>query len=287
MNMNYKLVIGVILIIIIVSGISLILSEDENKSEKKSKENFVNVDEIEMKEYSDISIFNVFAKSNDIFLIDGKRIPIKASFGLKENHEEIYDRIKNDQNDIIVIIPTFTAMAYGENGFYQYFKEECDQTCLTVKNSDRDFDYHSSANGIKILKLLDYEFISDIDVDKNPSILDNYEKIILLHNEYVTKKEFDAISNHPNVLYLYPNALYAEINYDYENDEIVLIKGHGYPEKEIDNGFNWEFDNTRPYEFDSQCNNWDFMEIPNGRMLNCYPEQLFWTDSNFLEKIKE
>ena len=285
--MNYKLVIGVILIVIIVSGISLILSENENKSEKESIENFVNVDEIEMKEYSDISIFNVFAKSDDIFLIDGKRIPIKASFGLKEDNEEIYDSIKNDQNDVIVIIPTFTAMAYGENRFYQYFKEECDETCLTVKNSDRDFDYHSSANGIKILNLLDYEFITDIDVDKNPSILSNYEKIILLHNEYVTKKEFDAISKHENVLYLYPNALHAEINYDYENDEIVLIRGHGYPQKDIDNGFDWEFDNTRPYEFDSQCNNWEFMEINNGRMLNCYPEQLFWSDVKFLEKIKE
>ena len=95
MNMNYKLVIGVILIVIIVSGISLILSENENKSVIKSIEKFENVDEIEMKEYSDISIFNVFAKSDDIFLIDGKRIPIKASFGLKEDNEEIYDSIKN------------------------------------------------------------------------------------------------------------------------------------------------------------------------------------------------
>ena len=261
--------------------------QGENRSITKSSDNFVGVDEIELEEYSDVSIFKVFAKPSDIFLIDGKRIPIKASFGLKEDYEKNYDKIKNEQNDVVVVQPIFTAMAYSENGFYQYFKEECDLTCLTVKNSDREFDYYSSANGIKILNLLDYEFISDIDIDKNPNILDNYTKIILLHNEYVTKKEFDAITKHPNVLYLYPNALYAEINYDYENDEIILVKGHGYPEKDIDNGFNWKFDNTRPYEFDSECVNWDFMKIDNGKMLNCYPEQLFWRDQSFLEKIKE
>ena len=40
----------------------------------------------------------------------------------------------------------------------------------------------------KILKLLNYKFLSDIDIDKNPEILKNFDKVILLHNEYVTKK---------------------------------------------------------------------------------------------------
>ena len=45
----------------------------------------------------------------------------------------------------------------------------------------------------------------------------------MLHNEYVTQAMFDAITNHPNVIYLYPNALYAEIEVDYENNLITLI----------------------------------------------------------------
>ena len=75
----------------------------------------------------------------------------------------------------------------------------------------------------------------------------------MLHNEYVTRTMFDAITNHPNVLYLYPNALYAEIEVDYIDETITLIRGHNYPEPEITNGFDWEFDNTHPYEFDSEC----------------------------------
>ena len=72
-------------------------------------------------------------------------------------------------------------------------------------------------------------------------------------NEYVTRAMFDAITNHPNVIYLYPNALYVEIEVDYIDETITMIRGHNYPEPEIANGFDWEFENTHPYEYDSEC----------------------------------
>ena len=117
--------------------------------------------------------------------------------------------------------------------------------------------------------------------------MSKYEKVIVLHNEYVTKNIFDAITSHHNVIYLYPNALHAEISVNYEDSTISLIRGHGYPESEIDNGFNWEFDNTRPYEFDKKCDTWEFYDISNGKMLNCYPEQKIWKDKEFLKALKE
>ena len=122
---------------------------------------------------------------------------------------------------------------------------------------------------------------------KNSDILLSYNSVIILHNEYVTKKMFDAITSHPNVVFLYPNSLYAEISVNYEDNTISLIKGHGYPESSIINGFDWEFENTHPYEFDTKCNNWDFYTITNGVMLNCYPEQKIWNDELLLKKLKE
>ena len=86
-------------------------------------------------------------------------------------------------------------------------------------------------------------------------------KIIVLHNEYVSKIMFDALTSHKNVIFLYPNALYAEIDVDITNNEITLIRGHGYPESTIVNGFDWENENTHPYEYDSECNNWEFYKI--------------------------
>ena len=65
-----------------------------------------------------------------------------------------------------------------------------------------------------------------------------------------------------------------------------MIEGHGYPDDEIKNGFNWKYDNTHPYEYDLECLEWNFYQIPNGKMLNCYPENLIIDDFEFLKEIK-
>ena len=209
-------------------------------------------------------------------------------FEEKSESLEIINDLKNSDEKTVVILPIFTHSAYAESGFYRFFEEKCSQECLTVEiDRIQPPQYNSGKNAIQILHILNYNFISDIDIDNNPKILSNYDKVIILHNEYVTKKEFDAITNHPNVLYLYPNALYAEINYDSKNDLISLIKGHGYPEKEINNGFDWEFENTHPFEYDITCENWELYEIDNGKMLNCYPEEKIWQDKILLKAIKE
>ena len=75
------------------------------------------------------------------------------------------------------------------------------------------------------------------------------------------------------------------IEVDYDANTITLIRGHGYPESEISNGFDWEFDNTHPYEYDNQCLTMKFYKIDNGWMTNCYPEQVFTNSVNGTHKI--
>ena len=123
-------------------------------------------------------------------------------------------------------------------------------------------------------------------MDQNPDILKNYDKVILLHNEYVTKKEFDAITSHPNVLYLYPNALYAEVKVDYNINSLTLLRGHNFPESEISTGFDWKYDNSS-LEYDTNCQDMGFDRIENGWMLNCYPERQMHQSKVLLEMIKE
>jgi hypothetical protein len=143
-----------------------------------------------------------------------------------------------------------------------------------------------SMNAVKVLKSLGYQTITDIDIDKNPAILKKYDKIILLHNEYVTQREFDAITNHPHVIYLYPNSLYAKVSINYWNDTVTLVRGHGYPDKTIRNGFDWKYDNSK-FEYDRECNSWHFDEITNGIMLNCYPEGRLDYDLQLLKALKD
>jgi len=234
-------------------------------------------------------LFKTFAYKKDFTIVNGKQTPIDIQFELQSELTETYKEIGllNQEQNAAFIVPIFTLSAYSEPGFYTYYRGECDTSCLTTKiQFDKPLKFQANTNTVKILDLLGYQILTDIDVDRNPSILQNYDKIIVLHNEYVTKAEFDAITKHPKVIYLYPNALYAEIKTDYQNDTIMLIKGHNYPKPEIRNGFDWKFDNSN-FEYNTNCENWEFHEIENGIMLNCYPENIIPIDEKLLKFIKD
>ncbi|WP_268541884.1 hypothetical protein [Candidatus Nitrosotenuis cloacae] len=231
------------------------------------------------------SIFNTYVKEDEHVLVDGKKHynQILLELDPKINYEGA--SVKNEPKKSVVIFPTFTASAYTEPGFYTYYRNECGSECLTTQIR-HDFLPQANPNAVQTLYLLGYSFVTDVDVDKDPSILSNYDKVIVLHNEYVTKREFDAITKHPSVIYLYPNALYAEVEANYDKNTITLVRGHNYPSAEIRNGFDWEFDNS-VLEYNVDCKDMEFYRINNGWMLNCYPENIIHKSLNFLKIIKQ
>ena len=292
--MNYKIIGLIILAIIISIGLAYFSLQNQALDEQISNTSkTVENSEQEQKEIIDIStqqhLFKVLVNKDDLVQSGKNVFPTTAKLELKSEFGDIYENIKhtNDDQKTIVIIPIFTASAYGDQGFYFYYHGECDSKCLTTKILDETLlGYTSNAFSIQALRLLGYDFITDIDIDKNPTILQNYDKIILLHNEYVTRAEFDAITYHKKVIYLFPNALYAEIKVDYDNNLIILVRGHNYPEQQIRNGFDWEFDNSE-FEYDTSCENWKFNQIDNGIILNCYPENRLMWDTELLKFIKD
>jgi len=186
------------------------------------------------------------------------------------NYYDDYEDLHPITKDAVVY-PIFTQGAYQWGAIHDFYVGYCDY-CLNATIQDYyEKTFVSSGNGYRILEFLGYEVIDDIDIDKNPSILDQYDKVILLHNEFVTKKEFDAITQHPKVIYLYPHALSSKIQTDYTKNIFTLIRGPGFPDKNITNGFDWEYDNSK-YFNDWSCIDWSFYKIRNGYMLNCYPE---------------
>ena len=259
-------------------------------TESNTIETNQNEEKMELIEWNSGKLFKVLVEPKDIRVIDGERIPLKAIFELKSDLAETYNQIGvfDQEEKPLVIIPTFTASAYAPFGFYNYYNEQCGEQCLTTKIISEDkLNYNSSANGSKILNLLGYDSISDLELHKNPSILNNYDKIILLHNEYVSKKMFDVITSHNNIIFLYPNALYAEIEVDISKNKIKLIRGHDYPPG-IKNGFNYEIEERfHKYEYDNTCLDWEFIEFKNGYALNCYPEHAIFQDELLLKALKE
>jgi hypothetical protein len=228
------------------------------------------------------SFFEFYADQGDCVVgSDGNPLWRSLFVGLDPSKMNMYNDVAiwNEPQNTVVVYPYLTFIAYADQGFYDYFAGICD-SCTTTKYVDPRPLYTSSGIGIQALTLLGYPTINDIQIDKDPSILQQFDKVIMLHSEYVTRTMFDAITSHPNVIYLYPNALYAEIEINYTDDTITLIRGHNYPEPEITNGFGWEFDNTHPYEFDSDCLDMEFYKIENGWMTNCYPENVFVTSGS-------
>ena len=289
------IIIPIVILIIAIGGYFIVFSNEtseiiEIKQIPKS-ENSQTLIQTNVK-----SLFKVMAYENDFEIINGEKIWRDVLYELDESNTMIYDDLRNDKKTAVVF-PIFTAAAYSEPGFYTFYRGECDREfhgvlfrdddCLTVKLEDEYNPlFTSSANGLQVLNLLDYDIITDISIHQNPEILSTYEKIILLHNEYVTSIEFDAIISHPNVIYLYPNALYAEVNFDEELWEISLVRGHNYPEITIRNGFDWKFDNSIE-EYDVTCEDMKFSKIDNGWMLNCYPENVLHKSKELLKQIKE
>ena len=292
---------GIVIILVVISISDFQVSETNNDDISLDENDIIK----EIDFLGDSPLFRLFIYEDDIGILpNGESYILEIQAEFKTGLEQVYDEISvlNDRQNSVVVFPIFTSSAYSlypadistrDLGFYDYYEGFCDgpitwaNDCLTTQiKPDIPITHNASGMGYKILELLGYDIITDIDVDKNPEILKNYDKVILLHNEYVTKTEFDAIINHPKVLYLYPNALYAEISVDYLKNTISLVRGHNYPESEIRNGFGWEFDNT-PMEYDELCENWKFYNIDNGIMLNCYPEEIIYKDTKFLKMIKD
>ena len=260
-------------------------------------EPFLNMDEI-IQNLSDSHTINVQSTSNfhlyvtpsdferlqnDLPIMNGIRLTLNESIS-----KDFIDEFKSNAN-AVVIYPIFTAAAYQVDGFYSYYLGYCDESCITNLSFETfNFDYGGSGATSQILYHFGYNFLTDIEVDQNPGILDNYETVILLHNEYVTKKEFDAISTHPNLIFIHPNALYAEINVNYDDNTMTLIRGHNYPEPEIANGFDYAIEEKfHEYEYETECTNWEFIEIENGFHLNCYPEAIIIKNLEIIKKLSE
>ena len=294
--MNPKLFVIPVLVISVIIGVYIGIMPSDN-TEISQIEKTTNLDNSRTLIQTSVnSLFKVFAYDDDFDMIDGEKIWRNVYYELDDSNSDIYQNLKNNKKSAVVF-PIFTAAAYSEPGFYTFYRGECDgefhgvlfqdSDCLTVKLEDEYNPlFTSSANGLQVLSLLDYEIITDITIHQNPGVLLEYEKIILLHNEYVTSVEFDAITSHPNVIYLYPNALYAEIDFNEELWEISLIRGHNYPDPLIRNGFDWKYDNS-PEEYDVTCKDMKFSKIDNGWMLNCYPENVLHKTKELLAQIRD
>jgi len=108
------------------------------------------------------SIFRTFFPLKGAAIIEvGANTAIyqKLNFELDPDLTDLYDEIGilNKPQNSIVVYPTFTEAAYSEKGFYDFYKDECDNSCLTVPIlNDFSGAYTSSRVAFQVLTLLGF-----------------------------------------------------------------------------------------------------------------------------------
>lgn len=204
--------------------------------------------------------------------------------------DDLYQKLKWEGESVVVINPRMTAAAYSENGFYYYYDGRCDESCLHIPLNPGMMSHAGAFNYdlVRTFQQLRYLNIDDNvlqeELLKNPDMLDFYDHVIVLHSEYVTQEIFDALQKHRNVIYMSPNALYAKVTY--ENGTLSLVRGHGYPEQSIGNGFGWIHDNSA-LEYDTSCNDWHYVSIGKDYQLDCVPELVALKKPEILFALKD
>ena len=234
-----------------------------------------------------IALTYIVSNSDSVeYTVNQDNLSKSNSVMVETKYYENYEDLKSPPNTV-VIYPIFTQSAYNWNGIHDFYTDRCDEcTSVSIQNF-YEKRFAASGNAFSVLEFLGYDIIDDIDLDKNPKILEDYDKVILLHNEFVTENEFNSIMEHQNVIYLYPNALTSKIAVDYSENTISLLQGPGFPDDSVTSGFDWIYDNSE-YMDNWDCKDWKFEKISNGYMLNCYPEQFIVSNGlELLQKLRQ
>jgi N,N-dimethylformamidase beta subunit-like protein len=220
-----------------------------------------------------------------------------------KNHESKLVNIKAVENSFFKNIkigfvdPTFTFAAY-DNSFYLFydiskslsrvsnFTQYTD--LLTSKVPGKPYALKESDDIMLHLKWLlpksDINFITDQDVH-NGLIFDHrglnqYDVLILSHQEYVTQIEYDNlkkfVSNGGVLILLDGNVLYAEVKYDNATDTVRLVKGH-----------NWAFNGKSAWK--SVGERWpiETSQWIGSNYLCCYDDDIVFNNNPFDAKHNE
>ena len=245
----------------------------------------------------------------------------KSSFPVIPGHDindipielaNIYQEIMNEDEKTVVVFPTITLHAYYDECIWDYYVPLADNCQVIQLDDNIDFNninsdlwemnfleklddghflFNTSFRSFEILQYLNYEMLSELEIEKTPDILEKYDKIIILNNKYVTENIFNAITNHSKVIYLHPGSLSEEVEINFDENLITVLSPIKYPEnKNYQNDFLWEYDNThREFQWCNAISDPRFEIVSNGIMTNCFPENMIqsMTHRELLKIIKD
>jgi hypothetical protein len=206
--------------------------------------------------------------------------------------------VEHSKPSIAIINPTFTNAAYREHGFYTFYykygyppfginiRSDLDMLTTPVLDltanvtnksltnltalipsapEERNFLDPLISHVVKATPNATITFMRDEDINDGhifgPDGNNAYHALILLHEEYVTQREYDNfkrfVMNGGTIVFIDGNVFFAQVGYDKDKHTATLIKGHY-----------WEFDGKT---------------AKRGISERWYNETKDWVGGNFLD----
>ncbi|MGH9922095.1 MAG: N,N-dimethylformamidase beta subunit family domain-containing protein [Nitrososphaerales archaeon] len=137
---------------------------------------------------------------------------------------------------VAIVKPVFTHSAYQEGAFYTFYERHTNEPStledLHMLTTEVLHGWGHSRGALihfyPLIKDSIVNVITDIDVHEND--IAQYNKLILLHSEYVTQEYYDNlrsfVANGGTLILFDADSLYAEVLYDDVANTITLKKGH-------------------------------------------------------------
>jgi hypothetical protein len=193
-----------------------------------------------------------------------------------DNIEYSYDYLYNSTESTLVVYPSYTYWANEQNSLVDIGDEDwCDgcesYTAKHVQFTVTNGGFSDVGGSVGIIGDQYFAYVTDYYLDHNGTSIkmEDYDKVILMRNVYVTENFRNMVLNHTNVLYMFPDALTKKV---ITNSTYMKASGSS----DITMTYVKDIKPLHPMSLewadDNRCEDWEFIKVVNGYMMNCTPD---------------
>lgn len=220
-----------------------------------------------------------------------------------------YDFLNNTSQKTVVIYPAYTYYANEVDSLVDFGTDNCDDEFTDCKSYLIHGQFLTALDsggvsdvGASIAEIgHQYFFVVNDDlVHRNPEVLDAYDKVILMRNVYVTDELRNTILGFDKVIYMFPDAMTKKIDRQLQHifdDEIDLDDSDEPRDKKqssyiyLNMTYSGEYkplhEKSIEWADDNRCEEWEFVPIHNGYMMNCTPDIAIINNYEMLKAMRD
>lgn len=240
-------------------------------------------------------------------------VPTMETIMLDDEFKSSYDFMNESTQSTLFIYPQFTYYANEKNSLADIGNNDC-RGCekyaifneniwtpviasgkgksIAFKNFNIFLGGVSDVGGRTIYEVgfRYFNTTNDNSINVKPEILNDFDRIVLMRNVYITDEMRQAILAHNNVIYMFPDVMTKQVKLQNMTDAIMDENGN----IKIANTtmtYVGDYPPLHPMAFewvdDNRCEDWEFVPVQNGYMMNCVPDVAIINNYNMLVALRD